>query len=80
MSNNVEDEDFKLGMLLNHTVYMETIGKSDALHKLSTDEFEIYLKNNKVLLIVDIRNPALKSIYFDVHTAYDKVFQMTQIV
>lgn len=77
MSHDVDDEDFKLGMLLNQSVYIEYIGKGEALlHKLSNDEFEIYLKNNQVLLIVDNRNPNMKAIYFDVHTAYNKVFHV----
>lgn len=76
MSNDADDEDFKLSMLLNPSVYIESIGIGEALHKLSTDDFEVYLKNNRVVLIVDNRNPKMKAMYFDVHTAYNKVFHM----
>ena len=79
MLQELDDEaDFKLGILLHA---MKSINQSPVFtqdidvdtQKLSTDEVEVYMKNNKVVLVVDKRNPSKKVMYSDIDTAYSKV-------
>lgn len=80
MSQVVDDDeaDFKLGILLHamkaidqSAVFTQNIDADT--QKLSTDEVEVYLKNNKVVLVIDKRNPSKKVMYNDINTAYSKV-------
>lgn len=67
-----DDHDFKLGMLINGTALVEQVDFETS--KISNDQFEVYLKNNQVDLVIDKRDPNIKRMYSDINTAYDKVF------
>lgn len=67
-----DDHDFKLGMLLSSSVTEEQIDSETT--KLYNDSFEVFLKNQMVVLVIDKRDRSIKRMYNDIDTAYAKVF------
>lgn len=67
-----DDHDFKLGMLLSSSVLEEQVDQETT--KLSNEQFEVFLKNHRVVLVIDKRDATITRMYNDVDTAYEKVF------
>lgn len=67
----MNDHDFKLSMLLQSSVLIDEIDQETT--KMSNSNFEIFLKKNNAVLIIDKRNPLRKVFYNDINVAYSKV-------
>ena len=71
MTESSHDDNIKLSLLLNQNVFLTSI--DGGIQKLSNDDIEVYLKNNKVELIIDKRDQSQVSMYYDLDTAFSKI-------
>lgn len=72
LENN--EEAFMMSMLLSSSATVDIVTIDEDTSKVMTDDFEIYIKSNKVYLVIDTRNPMKKTIYNNLQAAYTKVF------
>ena len=75
MSLDSSDDAIKLGFILNceGACCIDTNAIDKDTQKYSNAIIEVFVKNNKVELIIDKRNPFKIAMYYDIDTAYQKL-------
>lgn len=71
-ASSCSEDYFMIGMLLNNSATSTSIDKETT--KLASEYFEVYIKNDKVVLVVDKRYMPKPRMYNDIKTAYDAIY------